>query len=331
VSNNTAMQAYLPGTIAEAKDLAHALSGADLLGRAYQQSAPNVLVTIMHGAALGMSPAQALANMHVIEGKPTLSADAMRGICLAAKDVCEYFRCIETTAKIATFETKRAGDPPMPLSYTIEQAADAGLAGRANWKKYPDAMLRARAGSALARLVYPDLLAGVYDPDELRRDEPPRPRGTVTVEQVATAPRGGPTEQEQEATAEMIVGISGISEESDLKTWAGTTRIRIQSLPQSLQAKVRRAYAERLIDLRKVITVEVVEAPPEPPAGDGDPIESPSDAFARLNTALQSCDTQAALAEWKETHAAEADRLPAEYGDSLIEVYKAALKTTLPF
>ena len=36
------------------------------------------------------------------------------------------------------------------------------------WHTMPDKMLRARAKSELARLEYPDLLAGLYTPEELR-------------------------------------------------------------------------------------------------------------------------------------------------------------------
>ena len=67
------------------------------------------------------------------------------------------------------------GDPrPQKLNYTIEQAEQAGLlaptrSGKpSNWKKMPKQMLRARAKSELARLEYPDLLAGLYTPEELR-------------------------------------------------------------------------------------------------------------------------------------------------------------------
>ena len=58
----------------------------------------------------------------------------------------------------------------------MADAVTAGLAGGDNWRKHPKAMLRARALSAIARLVYPDLLLGVYDPDELT----PQPERDVT-------------------------------------------------------------------------------------------------------------------------------------------------------
>ena len=42
--------------------------------------------------------------------------------------LAEYFQVIETTDKICTYETKRKDAPqPQRLSYTIEQAVQAGL------------------------------------------------------------------------------------------------------------------------------------------------------------------------------------------------------------
>ena len=173
----SAMQAYTPGNLAEAWEMSQALSEGNLIGEAFRKSPANILATIMHGAALGLNPAQSLVAVHVIEGRPSLSADAMRGVCVSHPDVCEFFRCIETTAERATFSTQRVGDPPLDLSFTMQAAQQAGLSGRKNYQRYPAAMLRARAGAGLARLVYPDLLMGVYDTDEMdEMDEIAAPR-----------------------------------------------------------------------------------------------------------------------------------------------------------
>ena len=117
----------------------------------------------------------ALRSVHIIEGKHSLSAELMVALILKS-GLAEYFRLVETTDVICTYETKRKGnDKPLTLSYTIEQAAQAGLTAppRANkqpgpWHKMPTQMLRARCKSELARLEYPDLLAGLYTPEELR-------------------------------------------------------------------------------------------------------------------------------------------------------------------
>ena len=113
-----------------------------------------------------------LRSVHLIKGKHCLSADLMVALVLKSGKA-DYFRMVESTDELATFETMRKGEPePTRLSFTMEQAQKAGLVQpNGNWHKYRSQMLRARAKSELARLVYPDLLAGLYTPEELRRRE----------------------------------------------------------------------------------------------------------------------------------------------------------------
>jgi hypothetical protein len=169
-----------------AMGLATTLSKSALIPVALRGKPGDVLVVLLTGQELGLGAMQALRSIHVVDGKPSLSADLMVGLCQRRRDVCEYFMCKETTPTRATYVTKRAGDPqPTELSWTLEQAKQAGLAGRGTWSKYPDAMLRARCASALARLVYPDLLGGVYDSDS---DELGHNKEPVDLPTVATPP-----------------------------------------------------------------------------------------------------------------------------------------------
>ena len=133
-----------------------------------------VLSTVMLGRELGMPAMASLRSVHIIEGKHSLSADLMVALVLKS-GLAEYFQMSESTDEVCTFETKRKGNPlPMSLSYTIEEADKAGLLAPPKpgkkpgpWHKMPKLMLRARAKSMLARLEYPDLLAGLYTPEEL--------------------------------------------------------------------------------------------------------------------------------------------------------------------
>ena len=134
-----------------------------------------VLSTLLLGRELGLPAMAALRGVHVIEGKHSLSADLMVALVLKS-GLAEHFTLIETTDKICTYETHRKGTAvPQRLSYTIEQAEQAGLLAPPRpgkkpspWHKMPTQMLRARCKSELARLEYPDLLAGLYTPEELR-------------------------------------------------------------------------------------------------------------------------------------------------------------------
>lgn len=128
-----------------------------------------VLSTVMLGRELGMPAMASLRGVHVIEGKHSLSADTMVALVLKS-GLAEYFDPIEFDMQHATFETfRKGGRKPITLTYTIEHAKQAGLVkAGSGWEKRPEEMLIARAKSRLARLVYPDIVGGLYTPDELR-------------------------------------------------------------------------------------------------------------------------------------------------------------------
>lgn len=141
------------------------------------------LMIAMSGRDLGLSYTQSLRAFHVVTGRPTLSADGMVAICLGRKDICGYFATIESTPASCTVETQRIGAPnPSRLTYTIADAKAANLTNKDTWRQHPAAMLRARAKAALARDVYPDLLMGLYDPDEISETPAPKSRAREAIE-----------------------------------------------------------------------------------------------------------------------------------------------------
>lgn len=177
MTTETGITIISPRTLDEAKSLATTLSAARTIPEALQKAPADVLAIVMAGAELGLAPMQSLRALVLIKGKPTLSADAMGALVKSRRDVCEWLVLESSDATRATYATKRVGDPkPTSLSFTLEEAKTAGLNGD-NWRKFPAAMLRARALSAICRAVYPDLILGVYDPDELAeaRDVTPPP------------------------------------------------------------------------------------------------------------------------------------------------------------
>jgi 5'-3' exonuclease len=127
-----------------------------------------VLSTVMVGRELGLPAMAALRSIHVVEGRHSLSSALMVALVLKS-GFAEYFEPVSFSETEATFETKRKGArKEVRLTHTIEMARTAGLVKeKSNWLKVPTDMLMARAQSRLARLVYPDLLAGLYTPDEL--------------------------------------------------------------------------------------------------------------------------------------------------------------------
>lgn len=128
-----------------------------------------VLAIILAGRAHGLGAVQSLQGFHNVDGKPSPSAQLIIGLCKRHPS-CKYFTLIESTSTSATYETWREGDPqPTRLTYTIEQAKLAGLLDRkgGTWLRHPDPLLRARCGSSLGKVVYPDIVGGLLTPDEM--------------------------------------------------------------------------------------------------------------------------------------------------------------------
>jgi len=126
------------------------------------------MLVIMAGREFGMQAMASLRSFHIVEGKPTMSAQAMMGRCLEHPS-CRVFRVIasECTHERAVVEVQRHGwAQPERYVWTIEDAKRAGLAGRGNWTKYPREMLINRTIAEAARFTWPEVMAGVHSPEE---------------------------------------------------------------------------------------------------------------------------------------------------------------------
>ena len=130
---------------------------------------------VMTGRAIGLDAMTSLRQFDLIEGRPSPKAQLLVGLVKKFRD-CEYFRLVSTDEKAATYETRRKGDPePTRLTYTYAQADAAGHVKardggvKKNWRD-PATMLRWRCAVALARIVYPDVVAGLYAAEELEAD-----------------------------------------------------------------------------------------------------------------------------------------------------------------
>jgi hypothetical protein len=132
-----------------------------------------VYAVIAVGRELGIPMMKALTDIYITNDKLGISAskfgmssDLMMAICLRHSEICDYFDHVESTNTYAIYKTRRKGRPEQTLKFTIEQARDLGLTNKAQWKSQPANMLRKRAISTLARMIYPDLLSGCYEKDE---------------------------------------------------------------------------------------------------------------------------------------------------------------------
>ena len=190
-------------SIQETRTLSEDLSKSKLMPADLQKSPNDIQVIIMTGRELGLGVMQSIRAIHVIKGKPCLSADLMGALCLRHPS-CVRLYPVESSAIKCTYEAVRKDTPPVRITWTFEQATKAGVTNNDNWRKYPDAMLRARCLSAICRAVWPDAVGGLYDPDELDAE----PRQVAATISVVESPRPSPPTDVQ------------FTENLSLKLWA---------------------------------------------------------------------------------------------------------------
>lgn len=133
------------------------------------------IAQVAMGQALGLPAITAITGVHVIEGKPSLGVHLISGII---KRSGKYtYRVLAKSAQECKIEFRERVDGKWETigveSFTMQQAQRAGLAGKQNWKNYPEAMLFSRAMAAGARTHCPDIfLGGVYVPEEIPSTNP---------------------------------------------------------------------------------------------------------------------------------------------------------------
>lgn len=131
--------------------------------------AAKVLLILETGATLGIPPVQALSSIHIIEGKPTQSASLMQALVRNAGHKLRVDVEGEGDSMVATATLTRRDDPhPFVVSFGMQDAKAAGLAGKDMYKKYQRNMLVSRAISNVCKEGAAEVLMGIiYTPEEL--------------------------------------------------------------------------------------------------------------------------------------------------------------------
>lgn len=155
------------------------------------------IAIITYGLELGIGAWTALTGINVIQGKPTISPALMLGL-INRSGYLEDMQ-IEANDEHATVTMKRKGRTAHTEVFTLADANKMQLTGKDNYKKQPRVMLKWRAVSACARVVFPDVLNGLYTSEEIAPDSVTvDDDGIVTVLEMprlsaATSPRNDAT------------------------------------------------------------------------------------------------------------------------------------------
>lgn len=130
-------------------------------------TAESAMFIMLKGREVGVSPLVALAHIHIISGKPTLSAELMLAAIYAAHPNAEiYFDKNETQCVL---RAKRPSEKEFSIfTWNMSRAKKMGLDQKDNWRKQPENMLFWRCVSEMKRAKFPEILMGIsYFREEL--------------------------------------------------------------------------------------------------------------------------------------------------------------------
>lgn len=155
-----------PRTFEQALQFSDYLADSDMVPKDFKGRPGNCLIAMQWGAELGLKPLQAMQNLAIINGRPSLWGDAVIAL-VRASPLCEFV--IETEdAHSSTCRVKRRGEPEQSRTFTDEDAKKAGLLGKQGpWSQYPKRMRQMRARAFALRDVFPDVLRGLPIAEEV--------------------------------------------------------------------------------------------------------------------------------------------------------------------
>jgi len=142
--------------------------------RMFKVTQEQAAIVMLKGYELGLGIASAFEYIHVIEQKPSISPKGALALIhrsgkLAGLEIDDISDNSKPTACKVTMKRKNGFE--YSVTFTMDDAERAGVVkDKSGWSKYPANMLRWRAVGYCADVVFPDVVGGLYRPEELGAD-----------------------------------------------------------------------------------------------------------------------------------------------------------------
>lgn len=143
-------------------------------------SPEDVLMVLMAGMEAGLTPFQAVKNIYIVNGKPTIYGDAVMALVQRTGLLAAYsedkpsmpegipqnwpadYGVTVTATRLSELRNGEWAKLTQSHTFTVRDAANAGLWwGKGPWKQYPVRMLTMRARAFVLRDLFADVLGGV--------------------------------------------------------------------------------------------------------------------------------------------------------------------------
>jgi len=161
--------------MADIQKMAQVAADSKMFGFKNQAEAMAIMLLCQ---AEGMHPAIAMRDYHVINGRPSMKADAMLARFQLAGGKVHWPR-MDDAEVTGVFSHPAGGEAT--ITWNDETIKRAELSRNPMHQKYPRQMKRARCISEGIRAVYPACVAGVYTPEEVQDFSPPKGAKVVDV------------------------------------------------------------------------------------------------------------------------------------------------------
>ena len=169
-------------TFDEKRQMAECLAQSGLFG---VKNATQALALMLVAEAEGEHPASVAQDYDIIQGKGARKTHSVLARFQAMGGKVDWHELSHTRAE-ATFSHPKGGS--LRLDWTIEQARQAGLTGKDNWKSYARAMLRARLIAEGVRAVFPAAIGGWQVPEEAMDPQlDAEPQASPTIKHMGAA------------------------------------------------------------------------------------------------------------------------------------------------
>ncbi|MBJ9903179.1 transcriptional regulator [Acinetobacter bereziniae] len=263
-----------PTNLQEAMKIADLLANSQIVPKDYQKNPGNILVAMQWGAEIGLQPLQAMQNIAVINGRPSLWGDAVLAL-VRSSGLLEQFEETQTEDE-ATCIVKRKGHKAVIKTFSKEDAKRAGLLSKQGpWSQYPKRMMQMRARGYALRDEFTDILKGFGVAEEERDKEidvTPEPSNIKKHQGASGLKAQLEHREQQEKVVDMapnfdvkglINQINALSTIEELKALAKTIPA---DLGEPAKTDISSAYANRknyvqlLVDLDNADTIESINS-----------------------------------------------------------------------
>lgn len=161
---NQSLQTIRPDEYSVIREQASALVKTGFLPNAIK-TPEQALAIILTGRELGIPAMAALNSINVIQGKPTVSPQLMIALINRSGSLDDIR--FDVQADRVSVTMKRKGRTPHTETFGVEQAKALGLMTKSNYNQQAVTMFKWRAVAACARVVFPDVILGLYTHEEI--------------------------------------------------------------------------------------------------------------------------------------------------------------------